>query len=487
MNSSICNNTTIKENIDNRNNQIPNETSEQFPNGKYKKKSEYSNFLLKLYQIIENDEYKNIINWSEDGKFFIIFNPNDFSQIILPTYFKHNNYSSFIRQLNMYNFHKKRSRQNMHIFYNENFIKNRKDLIKEIKRKKVGIMSNSNSKHKLFESNKINVNNNINNCTNNRQSSLSLSNDKDLNLINFVNSSSESENKASLPVIKPFSNNNNNLNIYNDYYLNNDNYLKKDNFDSNDNIDVNNNINMNVLNESNDKITKKNIENLLMDLTRNIQINSEKEKQLQIKIERVSRQNEEFMIQNQNILKEITKKNDYNKKLQTIICFIFEMMIKTQKSKNEEMKNYLCSGRNDLYQFDITDYLASKYQINDIILKTDNSSDKVESLESFENFMNLYMEESNKSRLIINNQKSNNIVGNKRKRSENINSNESDLSKEINILYDNSYNNNKFEPKDYNLQIEEKKLDDILIENNYINNESLNNLNQIENIFDIIK
>ena len=111
------------------------ENKENFQKDKYKKKGEYPNFLLKLYQILENESYKNIIHWTEDGKYFIISNLHDFTEQILPHYYKHNNYSSFIRQLNMYDFHKKKSGQNEHVFHHENFIRNRKDLLKLIKRK----------------------------------------------------------------------------------------------------------------------------------------------------------------------------------------------------------------------------------------------------------------------------------------------------------------------------------------------------------------
>ena len=89
----------------------------EFHNEKYKKKSEYPNFLLKLYQILENKEYKDIIEWSIDGKYFIVKNLHDFTENILPKYYKHNNYSSFIRQLNMYDFHKRKGNQ-MSIFLN---------------------------------------------------------------------------------------------------------------------------------------------------------------------------------------------------------------------------------------------------------------------------------------------------------------------------------------------------------------------------------
>ena len=107
----------------------------EFHSEKYKKKSEYPNFLLKLYQILENKDYKDIIEWSDDGKYFIVKNLHDFTENVLPKYYKHNNYSSFIRQLNMYDFHKKKGNPNDHIFEHTYFIKNRKDLLKFIKRK----------------------------------------------------------------------------------------------------------------------------------------------------------------------------------------------------------------------------------------------------------------------------------------------------------------------------------------------------------------
>ena len=123
-------------------NKVETQKKDNFQKDKYKKKGEYPNFLLKLYQILDNESYKDIIHWTEDGKYFIISNLHDFTEMILPKYYKHNNYSSFIRQLNMYDFHKKKSGQNEHVFHHQNFIRNRKDLLKLIKRKskKIGVL-----------------------------------------------------------------------------------------------------------------------------------------------------------------------------------------------------------------------------------------------------------------------------------------------------------------------------------------------------------
>lgn len=62
-------------------------------------KSEIPNFLIKLYQILETNEFHNIIEWGENGRYFVVKNMNEFTDKVLPRFFKHNNYSSFVRQV----------------------------------------------------------------------------------------------------------------------------------------------------------------------------------------------------------------------------------------------------------------------------------------------------------------------------------------------------------------------------------------------------
>ena len=63
-------------------------------------------FLSKLHDILSDTIYNEIIHWDADGKRIIIADVIELSNLILPKFYKHHNYSSFVRQLNMYGFHK---------------------------------------------------------------------------------------------------------------------------------------------------------------------------------------------------------------------------------------------------------------------------------------------------------------------------------------------------------------------------------------------
>jgi len=100
--------------------------------------SKQDKFLLKLYEILEKDEYSKIIHWSQNGSYIVITNIHALSKKILPIYFNHQNYSSFVRQLNMYNFHKIRTDSDAQeqYFINESLNKNNTlNDIKNFKRK----------------------------------------------------------------------------------------------------------------------------------------------------------------------------------------------------------------------------------------------------------------------------------------------------------------------------------------------------------------
>uniref|UniRef100_A0A4X2K5F6 HSF-type DNA-binding domain-containing protein n=1 Tax=Vombatus ursinus TaxID=29139 RepID=A0A4X2K5F6_VOMUR len=63
-------------------------------------------FLAKLWALVNDSTTDDVIAWSRNGQSFGILDEQKFCKELLPKYFKHNNLSSFIRQLNMYGFRK---------------------------------------------------------------------------------------------------------------------------------------------------------------------------------------------------------------------------------------------------------------------------------------------------------------------------------------------------------------------------------------------
>lgn len=56
---------------------------------------------------LDRDQNTDLIRWSDKGDSFVVLDEDKFAQNLIPELFKHRNYASFVRQLNMYGFHKK--------------------------------------------------------------------------------------------------------------------------------------------------------------------------------------------------------------------------------------------------------------------------------------------------------------------------------------------------------------------------------------------
>ena len=111
-----------------------------------KKGSAVPIFLLKTHEMIETAPH-DVAEWTKDGRAFVIKQPKVLAKTMLPRYFKHSNFSSFVRQLNFYGFRKHKQEdilvdssapidsKNWWEFYHDKFIRGDRKAMESIRRK----------------------------------------------------------------------------------------------------------------------------------------------------------------------------------------------------------------------------------------------------------------------------------------------------------------------------------------------------------------
>ncbi|KAH8117110.1 HSF-type DNA-binding-domain-containing protein [Phellopilus nigrolimitatus] len=103
--------------------------------------SSTSDFVKKLYKMLEDSAFANVVSWNQAGDAFVVKDMNEFTKSILPRMFKHSNFASFVRQLNKYDFHKVKNSDDSQFgehswtFRHPDFQIDRRDALENIKRK----------------------------------------------------------------------------------------------------------------------------------------------------------------------------------------------------------------------------------------------------------------------------------------------------------------------------------------------------------------
>ena len=120
-----------------------------FSNNSKKHEDGTPQFLLKTYRMLEkcteNPFDQKFVCWTKRGDSFLIKDPEIFASDIIPKYFSHNNFQSFVRQLNFYGFRKvntgtriSRDKKNetgkVFEFKHEKFVRGKLHLCNQIKR-----------------------------------------------------------------------------------------------------------------------------------------------------------------------------------------------------------------------------------------------------------------------------------------------------------------------------------------------------------------
>ncbi|KAL7431580.1 hypothetical protein ACHAXH_005191 [Discostella pseudostelligera] len=94
-------------------------------------------FPAKMHAILANPELADVVGWDPHGRSWRILKPRDFEIRILPRYFEHSKFSSFVRQANGWGFRRMSEGPDKNAYYHEYFLRAMPWLCKKMRRPKV--------------------------------------------------------------------------------------------------------------------------------------------------------------------------------------------------------------------------------------------------------------------------------------------------------------------------------------------------------------
>lgn len=92
------------------------------------------NFPAKMHSILSRPDLADVICWMPHGRSWRVLKPREFEIRVIPTYFEHAKFSSFIRQANGWGFRRITQGRDRNSYYHELFMRGLPHLCKDMKR-----------------------------------------------------------------------------------------------------------------------------------------------------------------------------------------------------------------------------------------------------------------------------------------------------------------------------------------------------------------
>ena len=92
------------------------------------------NFPAKMHAILSHPGLTDVVAWMPHGRSWRVLKPREFETSVIPTYFEHSKFSSFIRQANGWGFRRITQGRDRNSYYHERFLRGLPYLCKQMKR-----------------------------------------------------------------------------------------------------------------------------------------------------------------------------------------------------------------------------------------------------------------------------------------------------------------------------------------------------------------